>query len=90
MRYQVGNVIQMAKQKEKRASAKFMEKAWVRAFLILLSVTLMFMGPTYFLYILQRFDVPYLLLVLLSLAAFAFGAILFASVFSKEKRKGSS
>lgn len=80
----------MARRKEKKTTAKIMEKAWMRAFLILLSVALMFMGPTYFLYVLQRFDVPYLLLVLLSLAAFAFGAILFASVFSKEKGKGSS
>jgi hypothetical protein len=79
----------MAKQKEKKASAKVVEKAWMKAFLMLLSVTLMFMGPTYFLYILQRFNIPYLLLVLLSLASFAFGVILFARVISKEKGKGS-
>jgi len=79
----------MAKQKERKVSAKFMEKTWVKAFLTLLSVGLMFMGPTYFLYILQRFNAPYLLLVLLSLASFAFGVILFARVFSKEKGKGS-
>jgi len=79
----------MAKQKEKKLLAKVMEKTWVKAFLVLLSVTLMFMGPTYFLYILQRLNAPYPLLVLLSLASFAFGVILFASVFSKEKGKGS-
>lgn len=78
----------MAKQKERKVSAKFMEKAWVKAFLMLLSVTLMFMGPTYFLYILRRFNIPYLLLVLLGLASFAFGVILFASVILKEKGKG--
>jgi len=79
----------MAKKQKKKPSAKIMEKAWIKAILILLSVTLMFMGPTYFLYVLRRFNAPYLLLVLLSLASFAFGAILFASVFSKEKGKGS-
>jgi len=78
----------MAKQKEKKTLPKsFTEKAWVKAFLMLLSVTLMFMGPTYFLYVLQRYKIPYLLLVLLSLASFAFGAVLFASVYSKEKEK---
>ena len=75
----------MAKKKEKKTSAKFMEKAWVKAFLMLLSVSLMFMGPTYFLYILQRSRAPYELLVLVCLASFAFGVILFARVFSKEK-----
>lgn len=78
----------MAKKKEKKTSAKIMEKTWVKAFLTLLSVTLMFMGPTYFLYILQKSKAPYLLLVLLCLASFAFGAVLFAMVFSKEKGKG--
>jgi len=76
----------MAKKKEKKTT-EIMEKTWVKAFLTLLSVALMFMGPTYFLYILRRFNVPYLLLVLLCLASFAFGAILFARVFSKEKGK---
>jgi len=77
----------MAKQKEKKTSVKVMEKAWVKAVLTLLSVTLMFMGPTYFLYILQRFKAPYVIAVLLCLASFAFGAILSAIVFSKEKGK---
>jgi cytochrome c biogenesis protein CcdA len=81
--------LHMAKKKEKKASAKIIEKAWVKAFLMILSVALMFMGPTYFMYILNRFHIPYLILVLLGLASFAFGAILFASVFSKEKGKGS-
>jgi hypothetical protein len=79
----------MAKRKEKKTLARGIEKAWVKAFLALLSVALMFMGPTYFLSILQRFGAPYPLLVLLCLASFAFGVILFASVFSKEKVKGS-
>ena len=79
----------MAKRKEKKTSAKFMEKTWMKALQMLLSVTLMFMGPTYFMYILQRFRIPYLLLVLLGLASFAFGVILFASVISKEKGKDS-
>jgi len=79
----------MAKRKEKKTLAKVMEKTWMKAFLMLLSVALMFMGPTYFLYILQRFKIPYLLLILLGLASFAFGVILFASVISKEKGKGS-
>lgn len=75
----------MAKQKEKKTSAKVIEKTWVKALLILLSATLMFMGPTYFLYVLRRFNIPYLILVLLCLASFAFGLILFVNIFSKEK-----
>ena len=78
----------MAKRKEKKASARFMEKVWVKVFLILLSVALMFMGPTYFLYILQKIRIPYLLAVLLGLASFAFGIILFLRVYSEEKGRG--
>ena len=78
----------MAKQKGKKTSARFMEKVWVKVFLILLSVALMFMGPTYFLYILQKSKIPYLLVVLFGFASFAFGVVLFAIVFSKEKGKG--
>lgn len=78
----------MAKQKEKKTTAKLMEKVWVKAFLMLLSVTLMFMGPTYFLYIFQKFLVSYLLAVLLGFVSFAFGVILFGIAFSKERGKG--
>lgn len=78
----------MAKRKEKKTSAKIMEKAWMKAFLMLLSVTLMFMGPTYFLYILRKFNIPYPFMAILGLTSFAFGAILFAIVFPKEKGKG--
>jgi len=80
----------MAKQKEKKTATKLMEKTFVKAFLMLLSVALMFMGPTYFMYVLQRFNVPFLILILLGLASFAFGAVLFAKVFSTEKGKGPS
>jgi len=78
----------MAKRKEKKTLDKIMESAWVKAFLALVSVVLMFMGPTYFMYILQRFNIPYLIIVLLGLASFVFGVILFASIFSREKGKG--
>jgi hypothetical protein len=78
----------MAKQKGKKKPTRIMEKVWVKAFLMLLSVALMFMGPTYFLYVLQKFVASYNLLVLLGLASFAFGVVLFAFVFSQEKGKG--
>jgi hypothetical protein len=76
----------MSKQKGKKTSAKFMDKIWVKALLVLLSGALMFMGPTYFLYVF-RFSIPYLILVLIGLAFFVFGVVLFGNVFLKEKAK---
>lgn len=81
----------MTKQpKGKTMRTKFWEKAWVKIILAIISAGLMFGGPTYFLYIFQRLNVPYLILVLISLACFAFGLVLFVSIFPKEKGKGSS
>jgi hypothetical protein len=79
--------LSMAKQKEKKEPTKFFNKTFVKVLLTLLSVALMFMGPTYFIYVLQRFSIPYVILVLLGLASFALGVVLFANIFVKEKQK---
>ena len=49
----------------------------VKIVLTILSVLLIFGGPTYLMYILQRVGIPSLLFTLIGLASFAAGAILF-------------
>lgn len=59
-----------------------MAKAWkgkekfLKASLVLLSAFLMFIGPTYLLYVLQRVGVPHPYLLLVALASFTAGIIL--------------
>ncbi|UCC33095.1 MAG: hypothetical protein JSW53_04745 [Candidatus Bathyarchaeota archaeon] len=56
----------------------------VTAFLTFLAALLTFGGPTYIMYTLESLGVPYLLYLLLGLAFFAAGVILFMYLF-KEK-----
>jgi hypothetical protein len=50
---------------------------FVKIALTILSVLLIFGGPTYLMYILQRVGIPSLLFTLIGLASFVAGAILF-------------
>lgn len=50
---------------------------FVKIVLTILSVLLIFGGPTYLMYILQRVGIPSLLFTLIGLASFTAGAILF-------------
>jgi len=70
-----------------------MKKAWdsvktprgmVRAFLTFLAALLTFGGPTYMMYVLESLGVPQLLYLLLGLAFFTAGVILFVHLFRKE------
>jgi len=67
-------------------SLKKVQKSFVKALLLLFAVFLIFGGPTYLLYILDRLGIPRLLNFLIGLAAFTVGIILFAYS-SKEEGK---
>jgi len=67
-------------------SLKKGQKSFVKVLLMLFSVFLIFGGPTYLLYILDRLEIPRLLNILIGLAAFTVGIILFAYL-SKEEGK---
>lgn len=71
-------------------SSKEEQKRCVRALTMLLAAFLTFVGPTYLLYILQRLAVPGLLLILLGLASFTVGIILFANLLKGERKVGAS
>jgi len=58
-----------------------------RAILILIAAILTFGGPTYFLMILQRLDVPQPLLVFLGLASLTIGIVLLAKFVKEEEEK---
>jgi hypothetical protein len=58
----------------------------VRAILIFLAGLLTFAGPTYMMYVFQRLGVPSLLYVLLGLASFTAGVILFLHLFRREPK----
>ncbi len=55
----------------------------------LLAVFLIFGGPTYLLYVLDRLEVPRLVVLLVGLAAFTAGVFLFVYL-SEEEGKGAS
>ncbi len=67
-------------------SLKKGERSFINALLRLFAVFLIFAGPTYLLYILDRLEVPRLLVILIGLAAFTAGIIFFAYL-SKEEGK---
>ncbi|MDH5420114.1 MAG: hypothetical protein OEY39_04690 [Candidatus Bathyarchaeota archaeon] len=67
-------------------SLKKGQESFAKALLRLFSVFLIFGGPTYLLYILDKLEVPRLLVLLVGLAAFAAGIILFMYS-SKEEGK---
>lgn len=62
------------------------QKSFAKALLMLFAVFLIFGGPTYFLYILDKLEIPRLLTLLIGLAAFTVGIIFFAYL-SKEEGK---
>jgi len=65
-------------------------KEAVRALLMLLAAFLTFGGPTYLLYILEKLDVPRLLSLLMGLASFTVGVILFVYLLKGERKVGAS
>jgi len=67
-------------------SLKKGQKRFAKALLRLFAVFLIFGGPTYLLYILDKLEVPRLLVLLVGLAAFTAGIILFVYL-SKEEGK---
>ena len=67
-------------------SLKKGQESFAKALLRLFAVFLVFGGPTYLLYILDRLEIPRLLVLLVGLAAFAAGIILFVYS-SKEEGK---
>ncbi|NIR88088.1 hypothetical protein GWO13_11320 [Candidatus Bathyarchaeota archaeon] len=66
-------------------SSKETQKKSVKAGLTVLAAFLVFGGPTYMLYALQRVVVPYLFLALLGLASFVVGLSLFTRLMKGEK-----
>ena len=67
-------------------SLKKEQKSFANALLRLFAVFLIFGGPTYLLYILDKLEVPRLLVLFAGLAAFIAGIVLFAYL-SKEEGK---
>lgn len=57
----------------------------LKAMLTLLAAFLMFIGPTYLLYILQKMGVPHALLLLTALGSFTAGIVLIFYVTREEK-----
>jgi hypothetical protein len=70
--------------------AKAVRERFVRAALTLIAASLTFAGPTYLLYVLQRFALPSPLLLLLGLAFFTVGIILFVYLQEGEDKLGAS
>ncbi|NIW15135.1 MAG: hypothetical protein GWN31_14655, partial [Candidatus Thorarchaeota archaeon] len=66
------------------SSSKETQKKSVKAGLTVVAAFLVFGGPTYLVYALQRVDVPYPFLALLGLASFTVGLFLFMRLM-KEK-----
>ena len=70
-------------------SLKEGKKSFAKALIRLFAVFLIFGGPTYLLYILDKLEIPRLLVLFVGLAAFAAGIILFVYL-SKEEEKSAS
>jgi len=62
----------------------------VRALLIFLAALLTFGGPTYLMHLLESLGIPHLLYILLGLALFTAGVIIFMRLFGKEGGSGTS
>ena len=65
-------------------------KRTAKAVLIFLAALLTFGGPTYMMYVLERLGVPYLLYILLGLASFTTGVILFTRLIREEPKSEAS
>jgi len=61
-----------------------------KAILTLLAAFLTFGGPTYLIYFLKRFAIPYPFLVLLGLASLTAGIMLFMHLFRRKEETGAS
>ncbi len=59
-------------------------KRTTKAILTFLAALLTFGGPTYMMYILEKLDVPHLLYLLLGLASFTAGVILFTHLIGEK------
>jgi hypothetical protein len=70
--------------------AKAGKERFVRTVLTLLAAGLTFGGPTYLFYILQKLAFPHLISLLLGLASFTMGIILFAYLLKGEGKVGAS
>lgn len=70
--------------------AKAGKERFVRAVLMFLAASLTFGGPTYLLYILEELAFPHLISLLLGLASFTMGIILFAYLLEGEGKVGAS
>ena len=70
--------------------AKTSRERFVRALLMFLAAFLTFGGPTYLLYVLQKFVSLRPLLLLLGLASFVMGIILFAYLLEGKEKVGAS
>jgi len=66
---------------------KLLEKAWIRSMLTVFSVLLIIGGPTYLIYILRKFGLPHLFLILIGLGSFAIGIVFFMGLVKEEKTK---
>jgi len=71
-------------------SPKEQQKRCVRALTMLVAAFLTFAGPTYLLFILERLAIPGLLLILLGLASFTVGIVLFANLLKGERKVEAS
>jgi len=69
---------------------KKIQKIFSKALLTLIAAFLIFGGPTYLLYILDRLGIPRLLILLAGLAAFTAGVILLARLSIEEGKVKAS
>lgn len=65
--------------------SKETQKRFVKAVSMVLAAFLVFVGPTYMLYVLQQVAVPYSLLTLLGLASIVVGLFLFTRLIKEKK-----
>jgi len=70
--------------------AKASKEGFVRTMLTLLAASLTFGGPTYLLYILEELAFPRLFSLLLGLASFTVGIVLFVYLLKGEEKVGAS
>ena len=70
--------------------AKTGKERFVRAVLMLLAALLTFGGPTYLFYILEELAFPHLLSLLIGLASFTVGIVLFVYLLKGEEKVGAS
>jgi hypothetical protein len=64
--------------------ARMDRRRWLKATVTLLAACLMFAGPTYLLFILQRLEVQQPLLAIFAVISFAAGAVLTSSLLEEK------